>query len=129
MGGWMWCRRCNLFWHTQRQKFDPTGECVKKYVPELRNLPNQYLISPWEAPASGLNDANVQLGLHYPQPIVDLKRSAKDALQAFAGAVIRGPAAICAHAYVEAGAVITQATTVGPHAKIGDEVYNNIIFG
>ena len=38
---------------------------------------------PWQAPADVLEKAGVTLGDTYPQPIVDLKASRKDALDAF----------------------------------------------
>ena len=36
---------------TQGQKFDPDGDYVRRYVPELSALPNKYIFNPWEAPA------------------------------------------------------------------------------
>ena len=69
---------------TQGLKFDPDGEYTKKYVPELKNLPNKYLFSPWEAPKEILETARIELGVDYPEPIVDLKISRELALEAFA---------------------------------------------
>ena len=69
---------------TQGLKFDPEGEYTKKYVPELSNIPNKYLFSPWEAPKEVLDLAGVELGKDYPEPIVDLKISREIALEAFA---------------------------------------------
>ena len=69
---------------TQGLKFDPDGEYTKKYVPELKNLPNKYLFSPWEAPKEILESAGIELGVDYPEPIVDLKISRELALEAFA---------------------------------------------
>ena len=60
------------------------GEYTKKYVPELKDLPNKYLFSPWEAPTDVLKAAGVELGKNYPEPIVDLKTSREIALEAFA---------------------------------------------
>ncbi|MDG1436169.1 MAG: deoxyribodipyrimidine photo-lyase [Rickettsiaceae bacterium] len=68
---------------TQAQKFDPEGEYIRKYVPELKNLSNKYLFSPWEAPKPFLQEAGVFLGKDYPHPIVDLKESRTRALEAF----------------------------------------------
>lgn len=45
------------------------------------------------------------------------------------GAVIRGPVAVCEEAQISAGARISNATTIGPHAKIGGEVHNSVILG
>jgi UDP-N-acetylglucosamine diphosphorylase/glucosamine-1-phosphate N-acetyltransferase len=62
---------------------------------------------------------NAELGPIYigPQAIIE------------EGAIIRGPVAICEHAQVKAGAVINQATTIGPYTKVGGEVSNSVIFG
>lgn len=67
----------------QGQKFDPEGEYTRKFVPELKALPNRYLFNPWEAPAPVLERAGVVLGENYPGPIVDLKSSREQALHAF----------------------------------------------
>ena len=68
---------------TQGKKFDPDGKYVRKYVPELINVPDKFLHNPWEAPAGVLEEAGVQLGQDYPEPIVDLRESRERALAAF----------------------------------------------
>ncbi len=68
---------------TQGQKFDPEGEYTRKFVPELKALPDRYLFNPWEAPKPVLEQAYVVLGENYPSPIVDLKLSREQALHAF----------------------------------------------
>lgn len=68
---------------TQGQKFDPDGVYIKKYVPELKDLTNKYLYSPWEAPDKVLQEAGVVLGKNYPKPIIDLKLSRDAALSAY----------------------------------------------
>ena len=68
---------------TQGQKFDPDGGYVRQYVPELSALPNKYIFNPWEAPADLLREANVELGVTYPKPIVNIKASRERALAAF----------------------------------------------
>jgi len=69
---------------TQGQKFDPNGEYVKRFCPELKQLPPKYVHCPWTAPAAVLAQSGVRLGEHYPAPIVDLKHSRQQALAAFA---------------------------------------------
>ncbi len=68
---------------TQGQKFDPDGEYVRQYIPEIASLPNKYIFNPWEAPELILKAADIELGSTYPKPIVDLKKSRELALQAF----------------------------------------------
>lgn len=68
---------------TQGQSFDPEGGYVRRFVPELANLPTQFLFNPWQAPERMLQGAGVTLGKTYPYPIVDLKASREEALAAF----------------------------------------------
>jgi deoxyribodipyrimidine photo-lyase len=70
---------------TQGKKFDPDGIYVRKYVAEIRNLPDRFLHNPWEAPATVLEEAGAQLVRDYPLPIVDLRESRQRALDAFSG--------------------------------------------
>jgi deoxyribodipyrimidine photo-lyase len=69
---------------TQGQKFDPTGEYTRRFVPELKHIPDRFLFSPWEAPQDILRSAKVTLGKTYPHPVVDLKTSRERALEAYA---------------------------------------------
>lgn len=68
---------------TQGQKFDSKGLYIRKYVPEIKNLPDKYICNPWEAPNNILEKSGVKLGEDYPFPIVDLKKSRQEALDAF----------------------------------------------
>ena len=68
---------------TQSKKFDTDGEYIRRYVPELAKLPNKYIHEPWLAPEDILNSAGLQLGVDYPQPVVDIKESRERALTAF----------------------------------------------
>ena len=67
----------------QGQKFDPEGEYVKKWCPELSEMPKRYVHAPWEAPDMILMTANVSLGDNYPNPIVDHKMAREAALSAY----------------------------------------------
>ncbi|XP_047062499.1 cryptochrome-1-like [Lolium rigidum] len=53
-------------------KFDPHGEYVRRWLPELARLPTEWIHHPWDAPASVLQAAGVELGSNYPLPIVEL---------------------------------------------------------
>lgn len=88
-GNWQWVAGCGvdaapyfrIFNPTaQGEKFDQTGEYTKKYVPELKDLPDKYLFKPFLAPKEILQKAGVILGKTYPYPIVDLKYSRERAL-------------------------------------------------
>lgn len=69
---------------TQGEKFDPKGEYIRRYVTELKNMPDKYLNAPWEAPQDVLKKAGVELGNTYPRPIVDHSLARERALSAFA---------------------------------------------
>lgn len=69
---------------TQGSRFDVAGGYVRRWVPELAALPDQWLHNPWEAPQQALAAAGVRLGVTYPAPIVDLKASRVRALEAAA---------------------------------------------
>lgn len=67
----------------QGKKFDPQGKYVKEFVPELKDLPAEYLHAPWTAPKEVLKKAHVQLGKNYPYPICNHEEARKSALKAF----------------------------------------------
>jgi deoxyribodipyrimidine photo-lyase len=70
---------------TQGEKFDPRGEYVRRWVPELATLPDRDIHTPWTASADVLADAGVRLGDTYPAPIVEhaaARARALDALRA-----------------------------------------------
>ncbi len=67
----------------QGEKFDPKGEYVSKWVPELGKLPAKWVHAPWDAPTSVLAEAGVTMGETYPKPIVDHDFARKRALAAY----------------------------------------------
>ena len=66
----------------QGEKFDPKGIYVRRYVPELSDLPDKFIHTPWEAPLSELAKAKIKLGKTYPLPLVDHKQARERALSA-----------------------------------------------
>ncbi len=78
--GWQWSAGCGcdaqpyfrVFNPTsQGERFDPLGDYVRRWVPELAKMPAKYIHQPSTAPSEVLAAAGVRLGVTYPRPIVD----------------------------------------------------------
>ncbi len=91
--GWQWVAGCGVdaapYFRifnpmVQGEKFDPGGEYVRRWVPELRSLPTEWIHQPWNAPPLALAAANITLGETYPLPLVDHAEARAGALEAFA---------------------------------------------
>jgi len=90
--GWQWVAGCGAdaapFFRifnpvTQGERFDPKGEYVRQWVPELANLPDKWIHKPWQSPEAELRKAGVELGCSYPRPIVDHDEARQRALEVF----------------------------------------------
>lgn len=89
--GWQWVSGCGAdaapYFRifnpvTQGKKFDPDGQYVRRWIPELGQLPNRWIHEPWSASSEVLTDADVRLGETYPEPIVDHGEARQAALHA-----------------------------------------------
>ncbi len=69
---------------TQSEKFDPQGDYIRRFVPELAELPAQAIHQPWAASEAVLKQAGGRPGETYPRPIVDHAAARQRALDAFA---------------------------------------------
>ncbi len=78
-GGWQWAAStgCDaqpyfrIFNPTnQSEKFDPDGRFIRRYLPQLAALPDKLIHAPWLARPLALATAGIELGVHYPLPVV-----------------------------------------------------------
>ena len=81
-GGWQWSastgsdaqpyfRIFNPY--LQSEKFDPDGDYIRKWVPELNHCPSKYIHAPHLTPPDVLQKIGLNIPQHYPLPIVDHK--------------------------------------------------------
>lgn len=91
--GWQWVAGCGVdaapYFRifnpvSQGRRFDPRGDYVQSWVPELRKLPGEFIHAPWAAPKSWLETAGVRLGEDYPYPVVEHGAGRQRALAALA---------------------------------------------
>lgn len=67
----------------QSKKFDPRGTYIRRWVPELANIPQAYIHEPWLMPADIQESSGCRIGRDYPAPIVDRALSRERTLKAY----------------------------------------------
>jgi deoxyribodipyrimidine photo-lyase len=90
--GWQWSAGCGadsapyfrIFNPTlQGRRFDPEGDYVRRWVPELARLPSRWIHEPSQSPRQVLADSGVLIGTDYLLPMVDHRQARERALAAF----------------------------------------------
>jgi deoxyribodipyrimidine photo-lyase len=71
---------------SQGRRFDPDGAYVRRWVPELANVPLDRLHDPWTMSPPEQAAAGCRIGVEYPAPIVDHAAARVRALDAYAAA-------------------------------------------
>ncbi|HNB70588.1 MAG TPA: deoxyribodipyrimidine photo-lyase [Acidobacteriota bacterium] len=91
-GGWQWAASTGTDAQpyfrifnpiSQGQKFDPKGEYVRRYIPELKHVPEKWIHTPWDIPAKYQDSLRCRVGIDYPKPVVDHARQRMLALDMF----------------------------------------------
>ena len=67
----------------QQRRFDPDGSYVRRYLPELKPLPQELLPEPWKMSTSLQHELGCVIGRDYPAPIVDHAQARREALERY----------------------------------------------
>ncbi len=67
----------------QQERFDPDGEYVRRWVPELRDVPPGRLAEPHTMTELDQRMAGCVIGVDYPAPVVDHRRERERALERY----------------------------------------------
>ncbi len=70
----------------QQRRFDPDGEYVRRWVPELANVPDERLAEPWTMSEQEQREAGCVIGRDYPPPIVEHRRERERAIARYRAA-------------------------------------------
>jgi deoxyribodipyrimidine photo-lyase len=68
---------------TQSKRFDPLGDYIRRWVPELFHVPLEFIHTPWMMPHTEQSKSGCLLGKDYPPPIVEHDRARDRALKAY----------------------------------------------
>jgi deoxyribodipyrimidine photo-lyase len=67
----------------QSKKFDPGGNYIKRWVPEMAAVPQAFVHQPWLMPVEVQRQSRCVIGQDYPEPIIDHAQARDRAISAF----------------------------------------------
>jgi deoxyribodipyrimidine photo-lyase len=76
----------------QQQRFDPDGRYVRRYVPELRQVPDGHLAEPWTMPSELQQGVGCVIGRDYPAPVVDHAAARRQTIERYQHAAVTAAA-------------------------------------
>jgi deoxyribodipyrimidine photo-lyase len=70
----------------QQERFDPDGRYVRRHVPELQRVPDEYLAEPWTMSQELQRKSGCVIGRDYPEPVIDHGEARREALARYGAA-------------------------------------------
>jgi deoxyribodipyrimidine photo-lyase len=67
----------------QSARFDPEGAYIRRWVPELARIPDEWIHTPWLMPLEQQRQVHCRIGVDYPAPIVDMTTTKERTLAAY----------------------------------------------
>ncbi|WP_347862143.1 deoxyribodipyrimidine photo-lyase [Salimicrobium sp. PL1-032A] len=92
IGGWQWASSTGTdavpYFRVfnpvrQSERFDPNGEYIRSWIPELKDVPKKYIHQPHKMSEEEQEKAGCRIGEDYPEPMVDHKKMRERAIEVY----------------------------------------------